>query len=250
MQLEGNTILLTGGSSGIGAALAARLLSRGNEVIVTGRRESALRDFQARHPMVHIKVNDAGDPAARSELAAWVTDTFPRLNVLINNAGIQRKVDVQTAEPWSETAQEIDINLGGPIQLSSLLIPHLAKQPIAHILNVTSGLAFVPRAYIPVYCATKAALHSYTMSLRHQLASTSIRVTEIIPPAVKTNLGGAHDFGEELDEYADSVIAQLEQGVPETTFGLSTNLSQASRADLDRAFERMNAAGFVPRGSR
>ncbi len=240
MELKGNTVLITGGSSGIGMALAERFLKLGNEVIITGRREQTLKDFKKKHPTVHIKVNDAGSAQDRVELAAWATREFPRLNILINNAGIQRKVSLNRAEPWADTAQEIEINLGGPIHLSSLFVPHLEKQPKSHIMNVSSGLAFVPLAHMPIYCATKAALHSFTLSLREQLRPTSIEVTEIIPPAVKTNLGGSHDFGEELSDFADSVIEQLGAGVSETTFGMSKRSSQMSRAEADQMFLQMN----------
>ena len=242
MDLKGNTILITGGSSGIGMGIAERFLALGNEVIITGRREAALSAFKERHPSVHLKANDAGSAEQRRELAAWVVREFPRLNVLINKAGIQRQVNLREAEPWADTALEIDINLGGPIHLSTLLAPHLQTQPKARIMNVSSGLAFVPIAHLPVYCATKAALHSFTLSLREQLKPVGITVTEIIPPAVKTNLGGSHDFGEELADYIDSVFTQLATDAPELTFGSSARTSQMSRADADQVFARLNGA--------
>lgn len=247
MELKGNTILITGGSSGIGMAIAARFIELGNEVIVTGRREAALQAFKEKYPSAITRVNDAGKPAERIALSAWATREFPRLNVLINNAGIQRKVNLQEAEPWADTAQELDINLGAPIHLSALFVPHLRKQTKAQIMNVSSGLAFVPLAHMPVYCASKAALHSFTLSLREQLKATSISVTEIIPPAVKTNLGGAHDFGEELSAYVDSVFTQLATEATELTFGFSGRSSQMSRADMDQLFQRMNNGGGPPR---
>ncbi|MEI9940996.1 MAG: SDR family oxidoreductase [Pseudomonadota bacterium] len=241
MELKGNTILITGGSSGIGMAIAARFIELGNEVIVTGRRASALEEFKAKYPSVHTLVNDAGKPADRVALAGWATREFPRLNVVINNAGIQRKVSLHEGEPWADTAQEIEINLAAPIHLAALFVPHLRLQPKAQIMNVSSGLAFVPLAHMPVYCATKAALHSFTMSLREQLKATTISVTEIIPPAVKTNLGGSHDFGEELADYVDSVFTQLSTEASELTFGFSGRSSQMSRADMDQLFQRMNS---------
>jgi uncharacterized oxidoreductase len=240
MRLTDNTFLITGGSSGIGMALAERLLELGNEVIVTARGEAALQDLKRKHPALHIKVSDAGSADDRRTLVSEVTREFPRLNVLINNAGIQRKVDVPANEPWEETGREIDINLAAPIHMSALLIPHLSTRADAHIVNITSGLAFVPIARMPVYCATKAALHSFTLSLREQLKTRSITVTEVIPPAVKTNLGGSHDFGAELDEFTASVLQQLRAGIPEVTFGASALLSQLSRSDADDMFRRMN----------
>lgn len=240
MKMTGNTILITGGSSGIGMALAERFSARNNTVIISGRNEAALKKIQQRHPEIQIKVSDAGHSKDREELTQWITEKFPQLNVLVNNAGIQRKFSFKDLEPWAETMKEIDINLGGPIHLSALLLPHLLRQPKAHIMNVSSGLAFAPIAYMPVYCATKAALHSITLSLRQQLKGTSVDVTEIIPPAVKTNLGGAHDFGVELAEFADSVLQQIESGKTEVTYGTSLKSSQASRAELDQIFMQMN----------
>ncbi len=242
MELTGNTILITGGSSGIGSALAERFLRLGNAVIITGRCASALEAFAAKHPGVQLKVSDAGNSASRSELAEWAARELPKLNVLINNAGVQRQIDLQRAAPWEDTAQELEINLHAPIHLAQLFIPQLSKKPNAQLMNVSSGLAFVPIARLPLYCATKAALHSFTMSLRAQLEATSIRVTEIIPPAVKTNLGGSHDFGEELADYADSVLEQLARGLPETTFGSSARTSQMSRVEADQTFARLNGS--------
>jgi uncharacterized oxidoreductase len=239
MQLSGNTILITGGSSGIGMALAERLAAA-NTVIICGRTESTLNKMKERIPALHVRVSDTGKAQDRESLARAVSKEFPNLNVLINNAGIQRKVNMQNVEAWNEIATEIDINLAGPIHLSGLLIPHLAKQKSAHIMNVSSGLAFAPLAHMPVYCATKAALHSFTLSLRQQLKNTSIAVTEIIPPAVKTNLGGSHDFGVELADFADSVMKQLEAGKTEVTYGTSEKSSQASRSELDQIFRQMN----------
>lgn len=240
MEMTGNTILITGGSSGIGMALAERFLKLGNEVIVCGRREDALKTLASRLPGLHYLVADTGSPSDREKLAGEVTQKFPRLNVVINNAGIQRRTPLTRPEPWADIASEIDINFAGPVHMASLMIPHLVKQPRAHLMNVSSGLAFVPLARMAVYCATKAAVHSFTMSLREQLRGTSVTVTEIIPPAVKTNLGGSHDFGVELNDYADSVIAQLREGRTETTFESSARSAQMSRAEQDELFAKMN----------
>jgi uncharacterized oxidoreductase len=240
MHISGNTILITGGSSGIGLALAERFLASGNEVIVCARREGPLADLKKRLPSLHTWVADTGSATEREALYAKTVALFPGINVLINNAGIQRVVTLSAGESWAETAQEIAVNLEGPIHLSMLFAPHLRRQQRAVIVNVTSGLAFVPAARVPVYSATKAALHSFTMSLRHQLKPDAIEVIEVIPPPVRTNLGGSHDFGTPLDEYADSVMAQLAEGRPEVTHATSGKTSQASRAELDERFERLN----------
>jgi uncharacterized oxidoreductase len=240
MQIQENTILITGGSSGIGLALAERFLAAGNEVIICGRREAPLAEMKQKHPTLHTITSDTGTPQAREALFAETVARFPKLNVLVNNAGIQRNVALSAGEPWADTAQEIAINFEGPVHLSMLFVPHFLKQQRAVIANVSSGLAFVPMARTPVYSATKAAIHSFTMSLRHQLRDTPIEVVEIIPPAVRTNLGGSHDFGAPLDLYADSVLAQLAEGRRELTYDFSAKGSQASRTELDAMFEALN----------
>ena len=149
-------------------------------------------------------------------------------------------MDLLGSEPWQQTREEIAINLDGPIHMSLLAIPHLRTQPNPSIVNVSSGLAFVPLAAVPVYCATKAALHSFTLSLRYQLRATPIQVVEVVPPAVHSNLGGSHAFGVPTDEYADSVMAQLAEGRSEITYQFSAQASQASRAEADAIFARLN----------
>lgn len=240
MKPQANTILVTGGSSGIGLALVERFVRAGNEVIVTGRRQGALQEVKKKIPAVHTIVSDAGSAKDREQLAQEIVRRFPAMNVLVNNAGIQRRVDLKVAEPWEATREEIAINVEGPIHLCALFLDHLRKQPDPLIANVSSGLAFVPLVAAPIYSATKAAMHSYTQSLRHQLRGTKVRVVEIIPPAVKSNLGGAHDFGVETDEYADSVMKQLEEGRDEVTYQFSEKTSQASRGELDEIFKRLN----------
>lgn len=243
MNLSNNTILITGGSGGIGLALAERLHAAGNTILICGRDEARLREAADRLPGLRIFVCDVAQAADRERLFEWATTECPQVNVLLNNAGIQRSVRLSEAEDWSRRASEIAINLEAPLHLSSLFIPHLQRQLQAAILNVSSGLAFVPLASVPIYCATKAAIHSFTLSLRHQLASTSIEVIEVIPPAVQTNLGDTdHSFGVPVGEYADSVIAQLREGRLETTYQFSAKTSQASRSEQDAMFQQMNAA--------
>ncbi|MCX6217041.1 SDR family NAD(P)-dependent oxidoreductase [Spirosoma sp.] len=244
MDISTNTILITGGASGIGWALAERFLQAGSQVIVCGRRADKLQEAQQKYPQLHIRQCDVGQASERVALLDWVRSDFPQVNVLINNAGIQRRVQLtNTQEDWTETQAEIAINLEAPIHLSTLFIPHLREQSKAAIVNVTSGLAFVPGAFAPVYSATKAALHSFTMSLRFQLTKTSIEVIELVPPAVNTDLGGTglHNFGVPVGDFADAMIAGLEAGALEVGYGTSETNRNASREQIDAIFQQMNS---------
>src|SRR5256885_16038777 len=178
MNLTSNTVLVTGGASGIGLALAARFLNAGNRVVICGRRDDALRAARDRYPRLITHTCDLSSAQSRVALTEWAFNEFPELGALVNNAGIQRRVRLADREDWNETRTELAINLEAPMHLSRLFIPHLLKRPHAAILNVTSGLSFVPLAAVPIYSATKAALHSFTLSLRHQLTGTSIRSEE------------------------------------------------------------------------
>jgi uncharacterized oxidoreductase len=244
MKTESNTVLITGGASGIGFALAEKFLQAGNTVIACGRREAKLAEAKAKHPGLHTRACDVGDPKEREALHAWAIAEFPGLNVLINNAGIQQRVPLREPPAWEKLREELAVNLDAPIHLSALFVPHLLKQRDASIVNVTSGLAFSPLANVPVYSATKAALRSFTLSLRHQLAGTSVSVVEIIPPAVDTDLGGVglHAFGAPLDAFTDSVWEQLQSGSQEAAYGFSAESSRAGRDQLDMIFKRMNQA--------
>ncbi len=190
MEFTANTVLVTGGGSGIGFALAERFIQAGSQVIICGRREYKLKEAQWKYPQMGIRVCDVAKPAERIALHNWATESYPRLNVLVNNAGIQQRIQLQEKPDWETVREEVAINLEASIHLSILFIPHLLEQQKPAIINITSGLSFVPKANVPVYCATKAALHSFTLSLRHQLSATPIEVIEIIPPAVDTDLGG------------------------------------------------------------
>lgn len=187
MNLTGNTILITGGATGIGFELAAALVARGNEVIICGRRAERLDEARTRVPELRVHMADVRD--ARS-LATWAVAAFPKLNVVVNNAGVQHPFDF-TAPDFATAHEEIATNLLAPIELTAMLLPHLMTQTHAAVVNISSGLAFAPLARMPIYCATKAALHSLTMTMRHQLRD-SVRVFEIIPPIVATELGAAH----------------------------------------------------------
>jgi uncharacterized oxidoreductase len=245
MDLASNSVLITGGASGIGFALAERFLQAGSEVIICGRRPEQLRAAQEKQPRIRIRVCDVAKESDRLSLCRWAVGEFAGLNVLVNNAGIQRRLDLAQLEEWEHTRQEIAINFEAPVHLSNLLIPHLLKQQRPAILNVTSGLGFVPMARVPIYSATKAALHSFTLSLRHQLSHTPIQIVEIIPPAVNTDLGGPglHTFGVALDEFADAVMAGMRNGDLEISYGFAEQASRASRAQLDELFTRMNQSG-------
>ena len=248
MLTTGHTILVTGGASGIGLALVERFLENRNHLIVCGRRESRLAELKTKYPSIETRVCDIAEPRQREALVNWVTGTFPALNGLVNNAGIQRRVRIADERDWEGTRQEIAINFEAPIHLTMMLLPHLMAQPRAVVVNVTSGLSFVPLAATPVYCATKAALHSFTLSLRHQLAGSSVEVIEVIPPAVDTDLGGPglHTFGVNVDEFADAAMKQLGEGSQEVSYGFAQQASRASREQLDEIFKRMN----VPPQSR
>jgi len=243
MNISGNTILVTGGASGIGKALAIRFLERGNEVVVCGRREDILDRLRSEHPQIQTIRCDVASRQERETLVGQAADKFPGLNVLVNNAGVQRRVDLNRTENWDDTRSEIAINLEAPIHLSELFQERFESKPQAAIINVTSGLSFVPLANVPIYCATKAALHSFTLSLRWQLRETKTEVIEIIPPAVDTDLQapGLHKFGVNVDLFADHIFEELEKGENEIAYGTALAASQASGAELSEIFDRMNS---------
>lgn len=221
METSGNTILITGGGSGIGRGLAEALHARGNKVIIAGRRQSALDETTAANPgmaSMNLDVERADEVRA---FAAKVAAAYPSLNVLINNAGIMRAEDLR-AQPddLADAEAMVVTNLLGPIRLTAALLPTLRKQPRSAVVNVSSGLAFVPLAITPTYSATKAALHSYTESLRAQLAGTTTEVIEVIPPAVQTDLmpgSKTNPRAMGLDAYIAEVMSLLDAhpGAPE-----------------------------------
>jgi uncharacterized oxidoreductase len=189
MKITGNTILITGGSSGIGFEFAKQLVSLGNTVIATGRDERKLQQAKSRLPELRVVKSDVSRPEDIEALVKSVLGEFPKLNVLINNAGIMRTINMHDSGVTLEIlTQEIDINLKGPMRMAKAFLPHLKKQAEAAIVNVTSGLAFVPLPISPVYCATKAGLHSFSASLRVQLKDTKVKVFEVAPPATATEL--------------------------------------------------------------
>jgi uncharacterized oxidoreductase len=238
MKLTGNTILITGGGSGIGLAFAERFINAGNTVIITGRREQVLQDAKDKFPGLITRVSDLNIESERIALFDWVTTNYPEVNVLVNNAGTQQRFNVLKADArnnWAYFNQEITTNLEAPLHLAMLFAPLFAAREAAAILNVTSGLAFTPFAIGPIYSATKAALHSFTMSLRLQLSDTSVEVIEIAPPAVNTDLGGSglHVHGEPLDAFTDGIFQGLAEGLQEIGYGTSVDRLRMSRDKID-----------------
>ncbi|MDP3256552.1 SDR family oxidoreductase [Bosea sp. (in: a-proteobacteria)] len=211
MNITGNTILITGGGSGIGRALAEALHAKGNTVIIAGRRESVLDEVTQANPGMASMLLDIQDKADIAAFAGEAVTRFPALNVVIHNAGIMRPeshVDLAIAE------ETVATNLLGPIRLTAALLPHLKAQPRASIVTVSSGLAFVPLAATPSYSATKAAIHSWSMALRHQLKDTGVEVVEIAPPYVQTELLGPQQATDPeampLADFTSEVMALLE----------------------------------------
>ena len=241
MEVKGNTILITGGATGIGFSLAEAFVKAGNEVIICGRRENKLEEAKNKLPQIHIKKCDLSEENNRKELFEWASSNFPNLNILVNNAGIQRKIDLNkgTRELFYGE-DEIEVNLKAYIHLSAYFIPFLMKKKEAAIINVSSGLGFVPLAIFPVYCATKAAVHSFSVSLRHQLRNTPIKVFEIIPPTVNTDLGGGKATGIQPAEVAETVIKSVEKNEYEIPVGMAQSLRMGARENPDQAFQNMN----------
>jgi uncharacterized oxidoreductase len=248
MKTKGNTILITGGATGIGFALAETLVNSGNEVIICGRREAKLKEAKQKLPQIQTKVCDVSAEKEREALFIWVKDNYPDLNVLINNAGIQRMVNLKKGtKELCDGENEIETNIVAPIFLSAYFIPWFLKKKEAAIINVSSGLGFVPIAAMPVYCATKAAVHSFSVSLRHQLKETSIKVFEIVPPAVDTELGRG-TTSDESQEYrgippsvvAEATIKALAKNKYEIIVGEAKGLVEGARTNPEETFQNIN----------
>ncbi|MGA2668998.1 MAG: SDR family oxidoreductase [Ignavibacteria bacterium] len=245
MKTEGNTILITGGATGIGLALAEAFLTKGNKIIICGRRTDKLLEIKHKYPDIHFRPCDVTKEDERKELYHWAVLAFPNLNILVNNAGIQRPVDFKKGDSdFHEAEQEIITNLTAPVHLSALFIPHLMKQKESAVINVSSGLGFIPIAFMPVYCATKAALHSFSISLRHQLRDTTVKVFEIIPPTVDTELDhgrrGTTNRGINPEIVATASLKSIEKNEYEIAVGEAENLMTGSKKNFEQTFARMN----------
>jgi len=239
MKLTNNKILITGGASGIGLGLTERFIQENNTVIICGRRETVLKQVSNKFPSVITKVCDLSSEADRIELYNWVAENHSDLNVLVNNAGIQNWMSISDSNFYQKSSDEITTNVLAPIHLTNLF---MSLSSLKTIINVTSGLAFIPLAKVSVYCATKAFMRSFTLSLRHMLKPTGIEVIEMIPPALNTDLGGKgiHDGQPAVSDFVESVFQQMKEGKTELTFGTSTGRAKANNETITEYFNKMN----------
>jgi len=244
MELSQNTVVITGGTSGIGLGLARRFVTAGSHVLLCGRRKDRLEEIARSHSGVETFCCDLSLAEERERFVQWAIEQHPGANVLINNAGVQLLTDLTRPVDLTRVRSEIETNLIAPLHLASLFAPHLRTKSHAAIVNISSGLAMVPLAFIPVYCATKAALHSLTLSLRYQLRETKIKVFEIAPPAVDTELGqdrrtdkAQSHGGMAIEPFLDAAMAALSSDRFEAPIGDS----KARWEDKQDAFEAMNA---------
>lgn len=249
MNITGNTILITGGSAGIGRALAEAFHARGNRVIITGRRAAALEAVEAANPGMASAVLDITDAEAIRAFAVEVIRTHPDLNVVINNAGVMMAEDLlMDVVDWETAETTIATNLLGPIRLTAALLPHLRARDAATIMTVSSGLAFVPLTATPTYSATKAAIHSWTQSLRHQLVGGSVEVLELAPPAVATDLMPGHAQNPNsmpLSDYTAEVMGLIERGDTPRGEILVERVKPLRNAEIEgyqAVFDRLNGA--------
>ncbi len=239
MNIQNNKILITGGATGIGLGLTERFIQENNTVIICSRNESALLEVAQKFPSVITKQCDLTDADERINLYNWVKDEHPDLNVLVNNAGIQQWMNLEDDDFFERAKTEISTNIEAPVHLTALFI---RLKSLTTILNVTSGLSFVPLTKVPVYGATKAFFHSFTLASQYLLQQKNIEVIELIPPALNTDLGGKglHDTAPPVADFVTSVFGQLKAGKTSITFGFSDMMAKADPAGLKQAFDRMN----------
>ena len=244
MEIKGNTVVITGGTSGIGLAFAKEFLKAGSKVIICGRRKDRLAEIKKEHPEIITRICDISHTEHRTDFAKWLLQYHPDMNILINNAGVQLLADLTKPVNIHRIHIEVETNFVAPVHLTSLVTSHLSEKKSSAIINISSGLAFVPLAFMPVYCATKAAIHSLTLSLRHQLRNTPVKVFEIAPPAVDTELGSdrradkSHTHGGmPVDEFIREAMNAIRNDVLEAPIGTSKN----SRDKREELFEVMNS---------
>jgi len=244
MKTTGNTVVITGATSGIGRAFAEEFARLGNVVIICGRREERLQQLKEKNLSIVTRICDVADAGQRDDFYKWVTQNHPHVNMLINNAGVQLVTDMTHAVDLSRVRLEVETNFIAPLHLSSLFAQHLSQQKEAAIINISSGLAFVPLAFMPVYCATKAAIHSLSLSLRYQLRKTAIKVFEIAPPAVDTESGSDRredktqtHGGMPVSEFMAAAMEAIANDVLEAAVGMAKN----SREQREALFEPMNS---------
>jgi uncharacterized oxidoreductase len=249
MKAIGDTIPITGGGSGIGRGLAEAFHHLENQVVIAGSRESVLTETVAANPGMEYVVFDQSNAEGARQFAAELLSRFPKLNVLVNNAGIQRVEDLKSSET-DDAEAAIETNLLGPMRLTAALIGHLTAKPHAAVVNVTSALAMLPAVMMASYCASKAAMHSYTQSLRFQLRDTPVQVIEVVPPWVQTELQGDRGMNPKampLAEYIAETMALLKDK-PEATEIIverAKAMRFAERGDYDSFFERHNSGWLV-----
>jgi uncharacterized oxidoreductase len=238
MTLTNKKILVTGGATGIGLGLTERFLSDNNTVIICGRRTEALEAVSGQYPEVITFQCDLEKEAERLRLYNWLLENHSDLNILVNNAGIQNWMGVEDENFYLRAQQEINVNITAPVHLTHLL---LQLPSLETIMNVSSGLAFVPLAKVPVYCATKAFMRSFTLSLRHQLKGKKT-VIEIVPPALNTDLGqkGLHSEYPPVSDFIASIFEQLNEGKDELTFGSSAARANTNNESIKDYFNMMN----------
>lgn len=247
MELSNNTILLTGGTSGLGYEFARQLLDLGNTVLITGRDQNKLDQTKKKLPNVHTFQSDVSDPKAITQLFEAVTKQFPKLNILINNAGEMRKLNLTDPVIDQENVnREIAINLSGPVRMVQQFLPHLMAQQAAAIVNVTSGIAFVPFPLAPIYGATKSGLRAYTQALRVQLKKTNVKVVELVAPGAKTPLNDKFegDVDSRMMMEPDKLIAVAIKGMMKDKLeilpGIAGILKYLSRIAPNFIFNQMS----------
>lgn len=244
MKKSNNTVLITGGSSGIGLELAGRLIQRNNKVLICGRSALKLQQTKKKYPSIEVYQCDLSVPEEIRKLSDWVTQNHPECNVLINNAAVVHKEDFESGSRMIEKARkEIETNLMAPITLSKNLLPVLGKNAHPEIINITTGLVYTPRIIYPFYNATKAALHSFTIVLREQLRESPVGVTEVLFPAVETpwHKGNPPDIAISVKEAVDEMLHEIERGKREIRVGKVKLLFFLSKIAPGIAFKKINS---------